>query len=46
MEVGVPGTDLANAMFAHEDRGMGVMEDVTREMRKFGNNLASHFTVP
>jgi len=46
MEVGIPGTDLANAMFAHEDCGMGVMEDVARQVRKLGKNLSSHLTVP
>jgi hypothetical protein len=46
MEVGIPGTDLANAMFAHEDCGMGVMEEVAGQMGKFGKDLASHLGVP
>ena len=46
MEVGVPGTNLANAMFAHEDCGMGVMQDVAGEMRKLGKDLSSHLSVP
>ena len=46
MEVGVPGTNPPDAVFAHEDCGMGVMEDVARQVRKLGKNLSSHLTVP
>ena len=46
MEVGVSGTNPANTMFAHEDCGVGVMEQVAREMRKLGKQLPSHLRVP
>jgi hypothetical protein len=34
MEVGIPGADPANAMFAHQDGSPGIMQQVSREMRK------------
>lgn len=46
MKIGVPATDPANAMFAHQDSGVGVMEQVASEMRKFGKNLRSHLRMP
>ena len=46
MEVGVSGTNPANTMFAHQDGGVGVMEQVAREMRKLGKQLPSHLRVP
>ena len=35
MEVGVAGANPANAVFAHEDRGMRTMQQVAGEGRKF-----------
>ncbi len=46
MEVGVPGANPANAMFAHEDSSMGVMEEVAGQVRKLRKNLSGHFGVP
>ncbi len=46
MEVGVAGTNPANAMFAHQDGSVGVMEQVAGEMRKLGKDLSSYLSVP
>ena len=46
MEVGVPGTNPVNAMFAHEDCGMGVMQEVAGQMGKFGKDLPRYLGVP
>jgi len=46
MEVGVPGADPANAVFAHEDCGVGVMEEVAGQVRKLRKDLSSHLSVP
>ena len=46
MEVGVAGANPPNAVFAHEDCGMGVMQDVARQMGKFGKDLSGYLGVP
>jgi len=46
MEVGVPCANPANAVFAHEDCGMGVVEEVARQMRKFCEDLSGHLGMP
>ena len=46
MEVGVPRANPPNAVFAHEDRGMGVMEEVAGQMGKLGKDLPCHLGVP
>ena len=46
MEVGVAGANPPNAVFAHEDCGMGVMQEVAGQMGKFGKDLSSHLGVP
>ena len=46
MEIGVPGANPANAVFAHEDCGTGVMEEVAGQMRKFRKDLSGHLGVP
>lgn len=46
MKIGVARTNATDAMFAHQDCGVGVMEDVAREVRQLGKNLRSHLTVP
>ena len=46
MEVGVPGANPPDAVFAHEDRGVGVMQDVASQMGKFGKDLSGHLGVP
>ena len=45
MEIRIAGTDLPNAMFAHEDCCMRVMQQITGEMRKFQNDLSSDIGV-
>ena len=42
MKVGVAGTNPANAVFAHKNCGMGVMEQVAGQMRKFCEDLSGH----
>jgi len=45
MEVGVPGANPANAVFAHKDCRMGVMQKVASQMGKFGKDLSGHLGV-
>jgi hypothetical protein len=35
VEVGVPGHDTPNAMLAHQERGVGIVHKVAREVRHF-----------
>ncbi len=46
MEVGVPGANAPNAVFAHEDCGVGVMQEVAGQVGKFGKDLSRHLGVP
>ncbi len=46
MEVGVPSANPPNAVFAHEDCGVGVMQEVAGQMGKFGKHLSGHLGVP
>lgn len=46
MEVRIPGADPADAMFAHQDRSVGIMEQVSREMRQLRESLFCHLGVP
>ena len=39
VEVGVPSANPANAMFTHEDCGMRVVDEITRKVRQFRNDL-------
>lgn len=45
MEVGVSGTNPPNAVFAHEDCGVGVVQEVAGQMGKFGKDLSGHLGV-
>ena len=45
MEVRVSRADPANAMFAHEDCGMRVMEDIASQMGKFSEDLCGHLSM-
>ena len=46
MEVGIPRADPANAMLTHQDRGLGIMQKIAREMGKLGKSLFHHFRMP
>ncbi len=46
MEIGVSGANAADAMFAHEDCGMGVMQEVAGQMGKFRKDLSGNVGVP
>ena len=46
MEVGVAGANPPNAVFAHEDCGVGVVQEVASQMGKFGKDLSGHLGVP
>ena len=46
MEIRITGTDLPNAMFAHEDCCMRVMQQITGEMRSLQNDLSGDISVP
>ncbi len=45
MKVGVASKDLPNPMLSHEDGCMRVMQQVTREVRNFFENLLGHHCV-
>ncbi len=46
MEVGVSGANPANTMLAHQDCGMGVMQEVAGQMGKLSKDLSCHLGVP
>jgi len=46
MEVGVPGANPANPVFAHEGGGIGVVEEVTGKVGKFREDLSGHLGMP
>jgi len=46
MEVSIAGTDPPDAVLAHENGGMRVMEQIASQMRKLGENLRGHIRVP
>jgi len=45
MKIGVAGTDPADPMLAHEDSGMGVMDQIARQVGKLGNELPGNSCV-
>lgn len=45
MEIRITGANPPDAMFAHEDRGTRIVEDVASEVRKFGKDLCGHLSV-
>ncbi len=45
MKVGIPRDDAADAMFAHEDRRVSVVEQIPREMGKLCDDLGGNFGV-
>jgi len=45
MEVGIPRDDAADAMLAHEDRRVSVVEQIAREMRKLRDDMGGNFGV-
>jgi len=46
VKIGIPCADLPDAMLTHENRRVRVMEDVSGEMRVFGNDAISYFGMP
>ena len=46
MEVSIPSTDPPDAVLAHENGGMRVMEQIACQMRQFPNDLSGHISVP
>lgn len=46
MKVCVPGANPPNAVFAHQDCGVGVMQEVAGQVGKFGKDLSGHLGVP
>ena len=46
VEVGIPSTHPPDAVLAHENGGMRVMEQVACQMRKLPDNLRGHVGVP
>ena len=46
VETGIARGDATDAMLAHQDRGMHVMEYVAGQVREFRNDLSGNFRVP
>jgi len=46
MEVSIPGTNPMDAMFAHQDCGMGVVQEVAGQMGKLGKDLSGDLGMP
>jgi len=46
MEVRIAGTDSPDAVLAHENGGMRVIEQIARQMRKLPDDLCGHIRVP
>lgn len=46
MEIGIPSADPTNTMFAHEDSSVGIVKQVSRQMRKLGKSLFRQLRVP
>ena len=46
MEVGIASTDPPDTVFAHENGGMRVMEQIAGQMRELFDNLCGHIRVP
>ena len=40
IEISIPGADLSNSVLTEKNGGVGVVEQVAAEMRKFCNNLS------
>ena len=45
MEIRITGTDLPNAMFAHEDCGMRVVDEIPCQVGKLFDDQRSDFRV-
>jgi len=45
MEIGIPRADLLDAVLAHENGGMRIVEDIAREMREFRNDFTGDVRV-
>lgn len=46
MEVSIAGTDPPDAVLAHENGGVRVMEQIACQMRELFDNLCGHIRVP